>query len=366
MYLSLSDRLKKTIKLRLAAPFFEGYIHNLRQTEGSPFRAVFIGSPIHSNLGDQLIAQQGLALIRSMGFSDVVEIPEFVYELYPSRVQIRPRDTIFLIGGGWMGSLYEDQLVIEEILSSYPDNRIIILPQTVYFYPDGRFSSPEQFAKIFTAARHAHICLRERRSWRYCLDVLGLDPERVHLLPDLALLRMQKKAVRKEGRTGRMILALRRDVEKQPGTGSMKKTVEAVCRSRRMRCIQTSTIWKHKVIPMYRRDDVIEDKIREFASADLVVTDRLHSMVFAMIAGTPCIAVDNTTGKISGVYEEWFPDMPGVMVLSSPSMLTEQLIEQMLDSRQRPHPVDYSSYFLDLKYHVAACRKKGAGAYHYR
>ena len=33
-----------------------------------------------------------------------------------------------------MGDLYEDQMVIEDVIQRLCDNKIIILPQTVYFF----------------------------------------------------------------------------------------------------------------------------------------------------------------------------------------------------------------------------------------
>jgi pyruvyl transferase EpsI len=37
----------------------------------------------------------------------------------------------------------------------------------------------------------------------------------------------------------------------------------------------------------------------------MVVTDRLHGMIFAAITNTPCIAMGNINGKVKSVYETW-------------------------------------------------------------
>ena len=44
-------------------------------------------------------------------------------------------------------------------------------------------------------------------------------------------------------------------------------------------------------------------KLDEFRKSKLVVTDRLHGMLFAAITGTPCIALGNSSGKVKGVYD---------------------------------------------------------------
>ena len=47
---------------------------------------------------------------------------------------------------------------------------------------------------------------------------------------------------------------------------------------------------------------ILRDTIEMFSQYDLVVTDRLHGMVLSIIANVPCIAFDNITRKVSGVY----------------------------------------------------------------
>ena len=39
-----------------------------------------------------------------------------------------------------------------------------------------------------------------------------------------------------------------------------------------------------------------------FAGAQLVVTDRLHGMIFSLIMGTPCIVLGNNHHKVKATY----------------------------------------------------------------
>ncbi|MBQ7221650.1 MAG: polysaccharide pyruvyl transferase family protein [Synergistaceae bacterium] len=54
---------------------------------------------------------------------------------------------------------------------------------------------------------------------------------------------------------------------------------------------------------MHDWEDAFSETLRRVAGAELVVTDRLHGMLFAAITGTPCVAFDNKTGKVHSVYE---------------------------------------------------------------
>ena len=65
---------------------------------------------------------------------------------------------------------------------------------------------------------------------------------------------------------------------------------------------------------------------QRFLGADIVITDRLHSMVFALLAGCKCIAIDNTTHKVSGVYKKWLYTINGLWVLENSSKLSDDIL----------------------------------------
>ena len=43
--------------------------------------------------------------------------------------------------------------------------------------------------------------------------------------------------------------------------------------------------------------------MKRVSSAELVVTDRLHGMLFCALTNTPCIVVKSKSPKIQGVYQ---------------------------------------------------------------
>ena len=49
--------------------------------------------------------------------------------------------------------------------------------------------------------------------------------------------------------------------------------------------------------------------MQEFCGAELLITDRLHGMVFAALTGTPCIVFSNYNHKVKGTYE-WIKYLP--------------------------------------------------------
>jgi pyruvyl transferase EpsI len=91
----------------------------------------------------------------------------------------------------------------------------------------------------------------------------------------------------------------------------------------------TSTVIDRRVGRFSRKGELYR-KWSEFAHARLVITDRLHGMIFAAITGTACIALDNRSGKVSGSYE-FIKDLDYIRFLASPDGI-EQLIMEMYES----------------------------------
>lgn len=57
------------------------------------------------------------------------------------------------------------------------------------------------------------------------------------------------------------------------------------------------------------RKEIVEQQLSRFASAKLIITDRLHGMVFAALVGTPCIVFNNYNHKVCGTYD-WIKALP--------------------------------------------------------
>ena len=60
----------------------------------------------------------------------------------------------------------------------------------------------------------------------------------------------------------------------------------------------------------------LNKKWNELAGAELLICDRLHAMIFALITHTPCICLDNVSKKVSGTYE-WIKEAPYIRMVNS-------------------------------------------------
>ena len=87
-------------------------------------------------------------------------------------------------------------------------------------------------------------------------------------------------------------------------------------------------------------------KLREISSARLVVTNRLHMMIFAAITATPCIAIDNLTHKVLGVYQ-WIKPLPYIKLIENINDF-----QSILDELLKLDKCEYHTEMLDNYYMV--------------
>lgn len=62
--------------------------------------------------------------------------------------------------------------------------------------------------------------------------------------------------------------------------------------------------------------------------ARFIITDRLHAMILAVLNGVPCLAIDNKTGKVSGVYD-WLKNNSMVVIIDDETEIEEGIKKLM-------------------------------------
>ena len=264
--------------------------------------AVIPGTPLHRNLGDSAIVLAQKAFLEGCGY----RVKEITWpEIHTHRKLIGkliPQNTLIAqLGGGNMGNqwLMEEELHRTLILD-YPHNPTIIFPQTVYFTPDADGDREKAVsAEIYSAHKHLLWVTREQKSYE---AVKALCPNTDLLLtPDTVLsATMDTFGAAPQAREG-ILLCMRSDLERST-TDEMQAALEAMLAKAALP-IRKSDMYAEEMVTRENRALLVGQKMEEFASARLVVTDRLHGMIFAALTATPCIVFTNTNYKISGSYE---------------------------------------------------------------
>ena len=321
---------------------FDSYINNLRISSNKK-RIYLIGTSDRSNIGDHAIAySEKKILIENFKDFEICEVTGDTYRKRREEIKeiIKPSDFIFITGGGFLGDLWpEEENMVEAILTDYKDNKIIILPQTVYYFDDG--NSPFLEEKLSCYLEHKKLFVLARDQKTYDFFQRYIEKDRVGLFPDMAL---YLSGISSNEYDNQVMICLRDDKER---VVSEKQKLEIIknLEEKGINVINGSTLaaGKHNGdISLYNREKEIENKLKEFSKVKFILTDRLHGMILSTLAGTPCIVIDNLSKKVSGVYNLWLKNVDSIIYCDD-----YHEIENNIDKIIKKEHQEYNPKFLD-------------------
>lgn len=266
----------------------------------------FIATPTHGNLGDQAIVLAEYQFCKMNFENKIIEIKNEDYLNYKNIIQkkVKEKDIIVIDGGGNLGTLWptvDDK--ISDIIDTFHDNIIIVFPQTCYYELDsnGRKRMHKNI-NIYNKCKNLYIMFRDRQSYEFTYKYF--KNVNIYYVPDIVLtLNLDYIGGSREG----VLFCFRNDHEKVVSDKDISE-LQIFIEHRNIKTGITSTVINKYVAKRNRRKELYI-KLCEFAQSRLVITDRLHGMIFAAITKTPCIALDNKSKKVSGVFE-WIKNIP--------------------------------------------------------
>jgi pyruvyl transferase EpsI len=271
---------------------FENYLRNIKKQKKKIF---LIDAADYGNLGDQAIYMAELQYLKD-NFSDyhIIDVGFGKFDNFVKIVEkyVGSKDIITLQGGGNFGNEYKRaENTRRKIIQSFPNNKIILFPQTMYFTAD-EDGERELLKSQAIYSKHVDLTLIAREKTSYNLMKKHFSKNTVLLTPDIVL--YLNKSLSEEVRSG-VLFCCRNDIEGILQENDKKRILNDL-EKRFSKVTITDTIGENNF-------NSVESKFTKFRQAQLVVTDRLHGMVFAAITGTPCIALSNYNYKVRGTYE---------------------------------------------------------------
>lgn len=124
------------------------------------------------------------------------------------------------------------------------------------------------------------------------------------LLPDIALTLNFKFDYNREG-----IGVLFRNDKEQFLPYNYKETVISVINQMKEKNIDIN---HHPVDIVSNRSNMVKNILKTYSKCRLIITDRLHGMVFSALTNTPCIVFNNSYGKIFDLYDVWLKDIKSI------------------------------------------------------
>lgn len=313
-----------------------------------PFETcAFLDYPDYFNIGDHLIwlgILHWLTQTRSAKIRYVSSLHGFSAR---KMERLHPDGPLILTGGGNLGDLWTPhQRFREEIIARYPDRRIIIMPQSIYFT---RGAGRDAASKVFNAHPHLTLFARDDISWQTAKELFPRC--RIHRAPDAAFelagsplfddpdsRRISQKPVLfhcrddKECSGGRVRLppgVVQRDWDSlTPRTRFLQKLV------RHMPSLwEAAALWvsgpeadgngssgesefieslsRLPAAPLHLCSLALAKMgIRQFLRHRTVVTARLHGHILSVLMGKPNILLPNSYHKNESFYRTWTSQIP--------------------------------------------------------
>ena len=292
-------------------------------------KVVLMLTPQYLNYGDHAIAAAERKVLRQkFGKKNVLEINFNFYELWPKRAEklIMPNDTIVITGGGYMGDLWPHlQKLVDRIINTFPNNKIVVAPQTIYFEKENS-GELESFRNRLKKHGNIFVWAREENTYQMLIEQMGLLAEKeCGLFPDMVLF-LSDDDIGQVAREPEVGLCIREDKERILTLDEIQE-LKGLLHSCRLVISKMQMTVDHVEVPVWLSGWAVKKKLKQYAGKQLIITDRLHGMIFAAITGTPCIAFDNVSKKVSGVYR-WIADLDYVVVVKNMEEFKQVLIKQ--------------------------------------
>lgn len=288
---------------------------------------ILFNSPDYSNLGDHAIALAERKFFHRL-FPEIefieISCQQYIRENLLIRNVIQDEDILLITGGGYLGSLWlwlED--ITKNIIQQYPKNKIIILPQTMYFENSVLGESEKKsLSSVLNTHTNLTIMLRDKVSYQLASDLSGNSIRKL-LIPDIALSLEYEGSFERRG----SLVCIRDDKE---AVGIDVIHIERILEKKGIEADRFTTISAEDVFLDNREKHVIEllDKIRQ---ASVVITDRLHAMILCAITNTPCVAFDNLSGKVVESYQ-WIKGNPHIVLCEKEEQF-EEYLRQALEGK---------------------------------
>ena len=270
---------------------------------GKSRRVVYFELPCFDNLGDHAIAYTTKKLLSQIFADDdsaqIYVVPGWQFNKAFSALKrcIGKDDVIVCQGGGNFGNLYDfAQVFRRKVLKRFRDNRIVIMPQTVFYTDDEKGNKEiELDRKTIEKCSNLTILARDKKSYGLFKQYFKTD---VCLMRDVVTtLNLPDQNNEREG----ILLCLRSDKEGKLSLEE-KLQIEKECRKWGQNVTITDTCTNY-VIKDEDRERILLSKLELWSRARLVVTDRLHGMFFSLITKTPCIVLGNNHHKVREAYD---------------------------------------------------------------
>nr|WP_313098421.1 polysaccharide pyruvyl transferase family protein [Moraxella sp. CTOTU48717] len=321
------------------AQFFEDANLTNHQKKAFLFLAADYG-----NLGDVAITYAQTKFLEDQGYQ-VIEIPisKTAEGIWWVKKYIQPNDIVTLIGGGNMGDLYEQIETLRQlVIKQFPKQKIISFPQT-FDFSESQYGQKRLSKAKNTYQNHNKLTLVAREQVSFELMKANFLQNNIIQTPDIVL--TLKDVITQSHRRG-AVICLRDDKEKSIDNTTSQKIIDGLKQYYNQDICYRDTHINENNLSIEARKKALNDIWQDFGKAEIVVTDRLHGMIFAYITQTPCIVLTNNNHKIKGTYQ-WIEGCGYIKFL--PAFEEERFMQYLTELQSiQPKLLNLNSFYEPL------------------
>lgn len=302
---------------------------------------VLLDVPNHRNIGDSLIWKGELEYFKKLPFKMLAQYNRNTF----NGKKITKDTTILLHGGGNFGDIYSTSQGFRlDILDQYPDNPIIMLPQSVHYINESNMLSD---FKQMNKHKKLWICLRDNYSYNLLSKYFNGD--KLLLLPDMAFFLDFSKFHTKDD-SNRNLYMQRTDAEIS-GLQDIRKFEMYGFSSGNTEILDWPSYSNNKIINFVTtRGDALESKISKvlkdiplinnlldpaygfksknnmdfhvnngvsfMKNYDKILTTRLHGLILGILLNKEVYILDNSYGKNSKFFSTWLTEFDKLTLLT--------------------------------------------------
>lgn len=274
----------------------------------------------YCNLGDHAIAKATKAFFKNHYGLILIEVPmRTMHELLPFvKERVSSEDILFITGGGFIGSIWFDgELELREIVEMFPNNKIIVLPQSMC-WEEGSEVEKQKSITLYQNHGDMIFCARDKATFKEMKKDYHFAE--IKLLPDLVMAEQyalfSDPVLKREG----TLLVIRQDKESAMSEEDKEKVRQWAAEIKSPVIEIENHSENYKDVLFWERDEELKKLFKLYASAELVITDRLHGMIFSALSGTPCVAIDSATHKVKNTHK-WIKDVKNIAVVKNVKQL---------------------------------------------
>lgn len=288
---------------------------------------IFLDLPYYSNIGDTLIWKGTEAFLSSLPYKCLgrASFQTFQFPKLANDV------VIVMMGGGNWGDLYAPHNQLRrEVVKRYPENKVIILPQTIY-YEGARNAFLD--ANVFRKHKNLTICARDKYSY-FFLKAFAFS-KKVLLVPDMAFCIDSEKLKQLYCETTDKDLVFKR-VDKESSSISMldeylngrKYAVSdwpfyegGDSKAEKLYSLLNNGAYTEA--DRYAQEIYLPERfkvgVEHISKYSRIFSNRLHGVILALLLEKEVYVLDNSYGKNSQYYNTWLKDTTNVHLLTTHS-----------------------------------------------